>query len=61
VFAALKQADLTAQDVVKIEKILKGRGMAETIIKKGAKEAEPLIGYLPPNSVCDLKSRFSSF
>jgi integrase len=46
VFAVLKQADLTAQDVVKIEKILKGRGLAETIIKKGAKEAEPLIGYL---------------
>jgi integrase len=46
VLTALKQADLTVQDVVKIEKVLKDRGLAETIVKKGAKEAEPVIDYL---------------
>jgi hypothetical protein len=46
VLTALKQADLTAQDVVKIERVLKDRGLAETIVKKGGKEAESVIDYL---------------
>jgi integrase len=46
VLSAFKQIDLSAHDVLKIEKILKDRGLVETIIKKGSKEAEPVIDYL---------------
>jgi integrase len=46
VFTALKQVDLTAHDVVKIEKILKDRGLVETIIKKHSKESEGMVDYL---------------
>jgi integrase len=46
VFSALKQVDLVPQDVIKIEKILKDRGLVETIVKKGSKEAELVIDYL---------------
>jgi integrase len=46
VITALKQVDLTAHDVVKIEKVLKDRGFVEVIVKKGSKEGEPVIDYL---------------
>jgi integrase len=46
ILSALKQVDLTVQDVLKIEKILKDRGLVETIVKKGSKEAELVIDYL---------------
>jgi integrase len=45
-FATLKRIDLTAQDVLKIEKILKGRGLIEAMVKKGSKEAEPAVDFL---------------
>ena len=45
-FFALKQIELTAQDVIKIEKILKDRGLVETIVRKSSKEAESVIDYL---------------
>jgi hypothetical protein len=43
---ALKHIELTAQDVIKIEKILKDRGLVESIVKKNSKEAESVIDYL---------------
>jgi integrase len=46
VFTALKQVDLSTRDVQKIEKILKDRGLVETIVKKGSKEGEPVADYL---------------
>ncbi|GHV75076.1 hypothetical protein AGMMS49940_23780 [Spirochaetia bacterium] len=45
-FLGLKRLDLTAQDVLKIEKILKEKGLVETIVKKGFKEAEAMEDYL---------------
>jgi integrase len=45
-FQALKQLELTTQDVLKIEKILKDRGLVDAIVKKGSKEAELLNDYL---------------
>ncbi|WP_026043581.1 tyrosine-type recombinase/integrase [Treponema primitia] len=45
-FLGLKRLDLTAQDVLKIEKILKEKGLVEAIVKKGFKEAETLEDYL---------------
>jgi hypothetical protein len=45
-FQALKQLELTTQDVLKIEKILKDRGLVETIIRKDSKEAELVTDYL---------------
>jgi len=33
-------SELTIQDVLKIEKILKDRGLVDTIVKKGFKEVE---------------------
>jgi hypothetical protein len=46
VLSSLKQVDLAAQDVVKIEKILKDRGLVETIVKRDSKEAELVVDYL---------------
>jgi integrase len=46
VFSALKQLELTARDVEKIEEILKSRGLVEIVVKKGAREAEPVGDYL---------------
>jgi integrase len=45
-FFALKNMELTAQDVIKIEKILKDRGMVETIVRRNSKEAELVNDYL---------------
>jgi integrase len=45
-FRLLKQIDISEQDVIKIEKILKDRGLIEVIIKKEAKEAEVFADYL---------------
>jgi integrase len=46
VLVALKRVDLTVHDVAKIEKVLKDRGLVETIVKKGSKESEGMIDYL---------------
>jgi hypothetical protein len=46
VLSSLKQVDLAAQDVVKIEKILKDRGLVEAIVKRDSKEAELVVDYL---------------
>jgi integrase len=46
VLSSLKQVDLAAQDVVKIEKILKDRGLVETIVKRDSREAELVVDYL---------------
>lgn len=43
---ALKQTDLTQQDVVKIEKVLQEKGFVETVIKKDSKESEETLTYL---------------
>jgi integrase len=45
-FSALKRLDLTGQDVVRIEKILKDRGLIEVLVKKNSKEAEPVADFL---------------
>jgi integrase len=45
-FLGLKRLDLTAKDVLKIERILKDKGLVETIVKKGFKEAEGITDYL---------------
>jgi hypothetical protein len=45
-FLALKQLDLTAQDVFKVKKILKDKSLIETIVKKHSKESEKMIDYL---------------
>jgi integrase len=45
-FLGLKQLDLTVQDVLKIEKILKDKDLIETIVKKHSKESEGMIDYL---------------
>jgi integrase len=45
-FLGLKRLDLTAQDVIKIERILKEKGLIEAIVKKGFKEAESLEDFL---------------
>ncbi|GHU13791.1 hypothetical protein FACS1894161_4050 [Spirochaetia bacterium] len=46
VLSALKRVDLTAHDVAKIEKVLKDRGLVETIVKRGSKESEAMEDYL---------------
>jgi hypothetical protein len=46
VLLALKQIEFSAQDISKIEKTLKDRGLVETIIKKGSEEAELITNYL---------------
>jgi hypothetical protein len=43
---ALKQSELTQQDVLKIEKVLQEKGLVETVIKKGSKESEEALAYL---------------
>jgi hypothetical protein len=45
-FLGLKQLDLTTQDVLKIEKNLKDKGLIETIVKKHSKKSEGMIDYL---------------
>jgi integrase len=46
IFKALKTADITQEDVRKIEKILQERELVETIIVKGSKSSEPFVEYL---------------
>jgi integrase len=46
VLTALKQIDISAQDVVKIEKILKNRDLIMSIVKNDSEGAEPFIDYL---------------
>ncbi|GHU97970.1 hypothetical protein FACS189483_05310 [Spirochaetia bacterium] len=46
VLSELKKSDLTGQDVLKIEKILKEKGLIDLIVRKNAPEAEPLVEYL---------------
>jgi hypothetical protein len=45
-FLGLKQLDLTVQDVLKFEKILKNKGLIETTVKKYSKESEGMLDYL---------------
>jgi hypothetical protein len=45
-FTGLKQNDLNTQDVLKIEKILKDKGLIEAIVKKHSKESEDMSDYL---------------
>jgi integrase len=45
-FTALKRLDLTEQDVVRIEKILKERGLIEVLVRKNSKGAEPIADFL---------------
>ena len=46
ILLAMKQVELTEQDVLKIEKILKDQGLVEAVIKKDSKESETVVEYL---------------
>ncbi|GHV11029.1 hypothetical protein FACS189491_01550 [Spirochaetia bacterium] len=46
VLSELKNAELSPQDVVKIEKVLKEKGLINLIVRKDAPEAEALTDYL---------------
>jgi hypothetical protein len=46
VLTELKKVELAEQDVVKIEKILKEKGLIDLIVRKSTPEAEPLLDYL---------------
>ena len=64
-FQALKQLELTTQDVLKIEKILKDRGLVDTIVKRGREINFQIIYHkysqikarIRNNSICSLIGR----
>jgi hypothetical protein len=59
VLTELKKADLTAQDVLKIEKILRDKGLVSLIIRKDTPQAELFTDYLSRFWDYDRSYRFS--